>query len=98
MCICTPEIKSPHCIKCMPTLEETILKKKADALKILGPLGFVDREDVHVPGAIWHNESAIELNVATVKAGNIVGAILEIGRLQGICLAQRTMRKSLGME
>lgn len=98
MCVCTPEIKSPHCARCMPSMEEIARQRKASALTILSPLGFVDLEDDEVPGGIWHKGTNLTINVMTVKAGDFVDAIVEAGRERGRGEAQRAMRQACGLE
>lgn len=34
---------------------QTILDRKASALVVLGPIGFVDNEDDETPGSIFHS-------------------------------------------
>lgn len=98
MCVCTPEIKSPHCGRCAPSNAEVVASRKKSALEILGPLGFVDAEDDDAPGAIWHRHTLIAIDVMKVKAGDFVGAILEVGKTRGREAAQKDMRKACGLE
>lgn len=97
MCVCTPEIKSPYCARCQPSLQEVAEQRKQSALKLLGPIGFVDADDTEAPGAIWHRQADITINVMMVKEGDLVGIILEVGREQGRSEAQKAMRKACGL-
>lgn len=97
MCVCTPEIKSPYCTRCQPSLQEVAEQRKQSALKVLGPIGFVDAEDEEVPGAIWHRQTGVTINTMMVKAGDLVGAILEAGEARGRDAAQAAMRKACGL-
>lgn len=72
-------------------------QRKQLLLALLGPLGFVDNEDDEAPGAVWHAATRIILAADKTAPGDVVAAILEIGKEAGREEAQASMRHALGI-
>lgn len=72
-------------------------QRKQRLLALLRPLGFVDNEDDEVPGAVWHAATRIILAADKTAPGDVVAAILEIGKEAGREEAQASMRHALGI-
>lgn len=58
---------------------ERALSRKASALNILAPIGFVDAEDAATPGAIRHPATGVQLNTETLAPGAVVAEIAAHG-------------------
>lgn len=72
-------------------------QRKPRLLALLGPLGFVDNEDDEAPGAVWHAATGIILAADKTAPGDVVAAILEIGKKAGCEEVQASLRKALGI-
>lgn len=72
-------------------------QRKQRLLALLGPLGFVDNEDDEAPGAVWHAATRTILAADKTTPGDVVAAILAIGKQTGREEAQASMRQALGI-
>lgn len=64
-------------------MSEHILFKKAEALKYLGCLGFVDNQSTEFPGTIFHHTIGC-VDVSSLSPANFVEIIYNRGKLDGI--------------
>lgn len=76
---------------------QTILDRKASALAVLGPIGFIDNEDDETPGTIFHSGCRITLDCAKLSPKDVVAAILEVGQERGKQELRNAMRNALGI-
>ncbi len=71
--------------------------RKADALKVLGPLGFVDNEDDEYPSTIFHPGIGQTFDVSATDPMEIVRLIFARGKEVGEATAKGRMRVALGL-
>lgn len=74
-----------------------IQKRKKDALKVLGPLGFVDNEDDEYPGTIYHPGIAQSFDISASEPAAIVNLVFARGKETGVADAKARVRAALGL-
>lgn len=76
---------------------EFATSRKESALRVLGPLGFEDNQDGECPGAIYHPETGVVLDAATLRPAMVVHELLRIGRDRGVEALRRDLRAAIGL-
>ncbi len=74
------------------------LSRKASALRLLGPLGFIDNNDAEVLGAIWHPVTGLVLDASSISPAEVVRVIYEAGEAAGREALQRELALLLGLK
>lgn len=76
---------------------ERLEKRKAAALEILKPLGFVDNEDDECPGTIFHPGISQAFDISATDPKEIVRLVFARGKEVGTTDTQCAVRKALGI-
>lgn len=85
-----------RCADETPT-EKALRERKESALRLLAPLGFEDAEDIEAPGAIFHRDTGLCIDVRDTSPQKVVRAIFEQGRDKGADELRAQLRRTLGL-
>lgn len=77
--------------------ERMIEERKASALRLLAPLGFVDNNDGEAPGTIFHPGTSLVLDTSTVTPAQVVAALVAEGERRGREEVAAAMRRLIGV-
>lgn len=71
--------------------------RKARALTVLGPLGFVDNGDAEAPLSIFHSGASVCIDLANVTPATVVTALVQEGERRGREAVKAQLRQVLGV-
>lgn len=74
-----------------------IESRKASALRVLAPLGFLDNEDSDVPGAIWHPATGVVIDSSRINPRDVIRVVFEAGEREGREVLQTKLCQLLGV-
>lgn len=71
--------------------------RKASALRVLGPLGFVDNDDAEAPSTVYHPGTGVVIDTAATVPRSVVAAVFECGRAKGQDEVKSAARRLFGV-
>lgn len=71
--------------------------RKASALRVLAPLGFVDNNDPEAPCTVCHRATGVVVDTATTKPDGVVAAVFERGKAKGQDEVKAAARRLFGV-